>query len=99
MAAAGAARYLCGYLMGRSRKKGTVRDNLGDPRMPRLLVYVARSLTRETLVTMRRLRYVRWYFAALKHRCEVMPRIWPDDELVNIARVAARLDRANGPPG
>jgi hypothetical protein len=97
MTAANASRYLTGYLMGRNRKKGTVRDNLGDPRMPRLLVYVARALTSETKVTMRRLRYARWYFAAARRQCFQFPRLY-GDELFNVARVCALLERANGPP-
>jgi len=97
MSASNAARYLTGYLMGRTRKKGSVRDNLGDPRMPRLLVYVARALTSETKVTMRRLRYARWYFAALRRQCFQFPKLY-GDELFNVARVCALLERANGPP-
>lgn len=35
MTAEAAARYLAGYLLGRSAKKGTIRDNLADERMKR----------------------------------------------------------------
>jgi hypothetical protein len=92
-----ATRYLAGYLLGRSRRKGTVRDNLADPLMPRLIVYVARRLTSETRVTMRRLRYARWYFAALRRRIGVYPQLY-GDELFRVAQVCARLERSNGPP-
>jgi hypothetical protein len=97
MSASNAARYLTGYLMGRSGKKGTVRDNLGDPRMPRLLVYVARALTSETKVTMRRLRYARWYFAAVRRQVFMFPKLY-GDEMFAVARVCALLERATGPP-
>lgn len=39
-----AARYLAGYLLGRSRKKGTIRDNLADPRMPRSLIWITPAI-------------------------------------------------------
>ena len=44
-----------------------------------------------TGVTMRRLRYVRWYFAALAGRCTVMPRLFGQD-VIDVARVAAMLE-------
>lgn len=97
MAPREASRYLVGYLLGRSGKKETVRENIADPRMPRLIVYVARSLTRETLVTMRRLRYARWYFAALGKKLSAYPRAFGDD-LFELARVCAQLEREHGPP-
>lgn len=108
--AAEARRYLVNYLTGRSKKKGSIRDNIQDPRMPRSLWWVTPALTslstneriesmREKLggvvggtgVTMRRLRYVRWYFAALAGRCTVLPRLFGQDVL-DVARVAAQLE-------
>jgi len=44
-----------------------------------------------TGVTMRRLRYVRWYLAALAGRCSVYPRLMGDDRL-EVARVALLLE-------
>lgn len=108
--AAEARRYLVNYLTGRSKKKGSIRDNIQDPRMPRSLWWVTPALTslstneriermREKLggvnggtgVTMRRLRYVRWYFAALTGRCAVFPRLFGQD-ILDVARVAAQLE-------
>lgn len=94
-----AARYLAGYLLGRSRKKGTVRENIADPRMPRSLIWLTPVLTRRTLVTMRRLRYARWYFAALSGRCSIYPELYGDN-LLAVARVTVYLEkqRPNPPP-
>jgi hypothetical protein len=92
-----AARYLAGYLLGRSRKKGTIRDNLGDPRMPKSLIYVSRSLTKITGVTMRRMRVVRWYFAALSGKLAVYPRLY-GEELLAVARAAMLVERNDLPP-
>lgn len=44
MAAAEAARYLAGYLLGRSKKKGSIRENLDDPLMPRSLIWEATAI-------------------------------------------------------
>lgn len=113
MDAAEAARYLAGYLLGRSRRKGTIRANLGDPRMPASLIWMtpaigsisrgarmaawrARLGLREgTGLTMRRLRYARWYLAALKRRVWSYPRL-RGVELIAVAKVAVLLER--GPP-
>ena len=113
MTGAEAARYLAGYLLGRSRRKGTIRDNLADPRMPRSLIWITPAIGsisrgermtawRERLglregtgLTMRRLRYARWYLAALKRRVFVYPRL-VGVERIAVARVAALLER--GPP-
>lgn len=113
MQAAEAARYLAGYLLGRSKRKGTIRDNLGDPRMPSSLIWITPAIGsisrgermvawRERLglragtgVTIRRLRYARWYLAALKHRVDVYPRLRGVERLA-VAKVAALLER--GPP-
>lgn len=108
-----AARYLGGYLLGRSRKKGTIRDNLNDRLMPRLLVWetpaigsISRSermvewqqrlaLRGGTGVTIRRLRYARWYLAALKQKAHY-PKVRRGVEVIAVAKVAALLER--GPP-
>lgn len=110
-----AARYLAGYLLGRSSRKGTIRDNLGDPRMPRSLIWITPVLgslsdgdrmiqmrerlgvKRGTGVTMRRLRYARWYLAALGGRIFPYPRLQGDEALA-VARVAMLLERQHGPP-
>jgi hypothetical protein len=93
-----AASYLAGYLLGRSGRKESIRENIADPRMPRSLIWLTSELTRRTLVTMRRLRYVRWYYAALKGRCQVFPRL-RGQHLVDVAHVASLLEpqRARAP--
>jgi hypothetical protein len=114
MTAAEAARYLAGYLLGRSRRKGTIRDNLADPRMKRYtLIWITPAIGsisrgermtawRERLglregtgLTMRRLRYARWYLACLKRKVHVYPRL-VGVERIAVAKVAALLLR--GPP-
>lgn len=115
MTAREAARYLAGYLLGRSRKKGTIRDNLADPRMPRSLIWITPAigsisrgermvawrerlgLSRGTGLSMRRLRYARWYLAALARRVAVWPRLF-GEEMIAVARCAAMLEREHGPP-
>ena len=115
MQAREAARYLAGYLLGRSKRKGTIRDNLADPRMPRSLIGLTPAIGslregermtawRERLglregtgLTMRRLRYARWYLAALRRRVLVYPRL-EGEELFAVAKVAVLLERGNGPP-
>jgi hypothetical protein len=110
VSAAEARRYLVNYLTGRSKKKGSIRDNISHPRMPRSLWWVTPALTslstneriegmREKLggvvggtgVTMRRLRYVRWVFAAKDGRCSVFPRLFGQD-LLEVALVCAQLE-------
>jgi len=114
MGAAEAARYLAGYLLGRSNRKGTIRDNLADPRMERYsLIWITPAigsisrgermtawrdrlgLRDGTGLTMRRLRYARWYLAALKRKVFVYPRL-VGVERIAVAKVAALLER--GPP-
>ena len=94
-----ASRYLAGYLTGRSKRKEGIRSNIADPRMPRSLIWLTPVLTRVTLVTMRRLRYARWYLAALARRVTVLPVLYGQDA-VDVARVAVRLEgeRRRGPP-
>lgn len=86
-----AADYLASYLTGRSRKKGSIRDNIADPRLPSSLVWVSPKLTKRTLCTMRRLRSVRWYVASLKGRVDVFPRFY-GVRMLEIARLATLLD-------
>lgn len=115
MRAHDAARYLAGYLLGRSKRKGTIRDNLADPRMPFSLIWITPVLAslsssermagmrerlgveRGTGVTMRRLRYARWYLAALNGRCHVYPHLY-GEEMLAVAGVATLLERQHGPP-
>lgn len=40
-----AARYLSSYLTGRSAKKGSIRENIADPIMPRSLIWITPALT------------------------------------------------------
>ncbi len=107
-----ASSYLAGYLLGRSGRKETVRENIADPRMPRSLIWVTPALTSPsgrynkarrilgvagcTFVTMRRLRTVRWYFAVLAGRCEIRPQVWKGRHTV--ARVAALLEPVRARP-
>lgn len=86
MGPADCARYLVGYLLGRSKHKGTIRDNIAHPRMPRSLIWVTPKLTSETLVTMRRMRYVRWAMAALDGRCSILPSL-RGQMLVDVAQL------------
>jgi hypothetical protein len=115
MEAREAARYLAGYLLGRSRKKGTIRANLGDPRMPSSLIWITPAIGsisrgermvawRERLglkegtgLTMRRLRYARWYLAAVQRKVLAYPRLF-GEEMLAVAKVAVLLERSNGPP-
>ncbi len=94
-----AARYLVGYLLGRSSHKSTIRENIADPRMPRQLVWLTPKLTRRTFVTMRRLRYVRWYLAALAGKASILPRgrVFRI-ERVRLARAVTRIAPHRGPP-
>jgi len=113
MEAREASRYLAGYLLGRSKRKGSIRDNLAHPRMPHSLIWITPAigslsehermvgwrerlgLRRGTGLTMRRLRYARWYLAALKGKLYVFPRLIGVERLA-VAGVAAMLER--GPP-
>jgi hypothetical protein len=110
-----AARYLAGYLLGRSKHKGTIRDNLADKRMPFSLIWITPVLAslsssermaamrerlgveRGTGVTMRRLRYARWYLAALRGKCHVYPELY-GEEMLAVAGVVVLLERGNAPP-
>jgi hypothetical protein len=71
-----AARYLANYLAGRTGKKGTIRDNIADPRLPRSLLWLTPKLTRRTFVTMRTVRRARHLWAAAAGKCD--PPRWRD---------------------
>jgi hypothetical protein len=46
MSGADAARYLANYITGRNpRKKASIRENIGDPTMPRSLIWLTPALT------------------------------------------------------
>jgi hypothetical protein len=100
--ASDASRYLVGYLMGRSKHKNTIRENISDPRMPRQLIWLTPTLTRVTFCTMRRLRVLRWYLAALRGKAPILPRLY-GDEFYKVARAATYLravvDLARPPNG
>ncbi len=81
-----AARYLANYLTGRTSKKGSIRENISDPNLPRSLLWLTPRLTRETMVTMRTVRRARLVWAAWEGYCQV-PR-WSGG-LVEAVRVAA----------
>jgi len=79
-----AARYLASYLAGRTSKKGSIRENIADPRLPLSLLWLTPKLTRQTLVTMRTLRRARHLWAHLDGRCELP--VWSGyDEAVRVA--------------
>ncbi len=100
-----AARYLVGYLLGRSKRKTGIRENIADARMPRSLIWLTPDLTigplvagrrtGGTLCTMRRLRYARWYFAAFSGRSSQWPCL-RGQVAVDIARVVTLLERQRG---
>lgn len=87
-----ASQYLTSYLLGRRGKKASIRENIADPRMPRSLLWMSPVLTRATKVTMRRLRYARWFLAALNGNCTVYPKLEGDDAY-DTARAAVALQR------
>ena len=90
---ADAARYLVGYLQGRSKHKGTIRDNIAHPRMPRQLIWLTPTLTAVTFCTMRRLRTLRWYLAALRGKAPIAPRLYAG-EMYKVARAATYVKAA-----
>jgi hypothetical protein len=54
-----AAACLSGYLVSGKGRKASLRENVQDPDLPRLLVFVGRGLRRRTGCTMRNLRLAR----------------------------------------
>jgi hypothetical protein len=97
MPAGSAARYLTGYLLGRSRHKHGIRENIADPRLPKLLVWVSPTLTRVSGVTMRSLRRARHVWAATKGGCPP-PRWSSVTEAVKIAAVFRSVYQDRAPP-
>lgn len=93
-----AARYIAGYLTGRSKKKSSIRDNISHPRMPTSLLWVSPVLTRQTGCTMRRFRYVRWFVAWRADRVDVGPGL-RGLLLVDVAHLAALIRRRMGRVG
>lgn len=89
---AAAAKYLAGYLGGRVRRKGSIRENISHPRMPRSLLWITPRLTRTTLCTMRRLRYAGWYFAVCRGYGNVVPRLY-GEIAVEVAKLVTLLER------
>ena len=59
-----AAAYLSGYFVKGKGRKASLTDNVRDPDLPRLLVFVGRSLTARTACTMRNLRLSRRLWAS-----------------------------------
>lgn len=85
-----AARYLSGYLLGRSKRKGSIRENLADPHLPRALLWLTPKLTAITKVTIRRLRYAYWTLAAMRHG-GTRPNIFSRAERRAVALVVRQL--------
>jgi hypothetical protein len=59
-----AAAYLSSYFARGRGKKATITENVLDPDLPRLVVFIGRDLTRQTGCTMRSLRNARRLWAA-----------------------------------
>jgi hypothetical protein len=87
-----AAAYLSGYFVKGKGRKASLTENVQDADLPRLLVFIGRSLTVRTGCTMRNLRLARRLWAA---RQGIAP--WPslDYELwLALAHVLDRRQRA-----
>ena len=59
-----AAAYLSGYFVKGKGRKATLTENVQDGDLPRLIVFVGRSLTAKTACTMRNLRLARRLWAS-----------------------------------
>ena len=59
-----AAAYLSGYFVKGKGRKASLTENVQDPDLPRLLVFIGRGLTAETGCTMRNLRLARRLWAS-----------------------------------
>jgi hypothetical protein len=59
-----AAAYLSGYFVKGKGRKASLTENVQDPDLPRLLVFVGRGLTAKTACTMRNLRLARRLWAS-----------------------------------
>ena len=59
-----AAAYLSGYFVKGKGRKASLTENVQDPDLPRLLVFVGRGLTAKTACTMRNLRFARRLWAS-----------------------------------
>jgi hypothetical protein len=98
-----AAGYVAEYLTGRQRRararKTTIRENIANPRMPRSLLWISPNMTRVTKVTMRTLRYVGWYYGALRGTCQLLPRLF-GEKIVAVATALTYLESTGlrGPP-
>lgn len=88
-----AAAYLSGYFVKGKGRKASLTDNVQDADLPRLLVYVGRSLTKTTGCTMRNLRVARRLWAA---RAGIAPR--PEMTYDEWLAAAHLLDRSCADP-
>ena len=75
-----AAAYLSGYFVKGKGRKATLTENVQDPDLPRLLVFVGRKLTTRTGCTMRNLRVARRLWAS-RERQAVPPSVTLDEWL------------------
>ena len=88
-----AAAYLSAYFVKGKGRKASITDNVQDPDLPRLLVFIGRHLTARTACTMRNLRSARRLWAS---REGLAPR--PDVTFEEWLAVAYLLDsRRRGP--
>lgn len=74
-----AAAYLSAYLVRGKGRKASLTENVQDPDLPRLLVFMGRSLTARTACTMRNLRLARRLWASregLARRPDVTYQEW-----------------------
>lgn len=60
----GTAAYLSSYFVNGKGSKAALTENVQDPDLPRLLVFIGRGLTAQTACTMRNLRLARRLWAS-----------------------------------
>jgi hypothetical protein len=97
---AAAGYYLAGYLVGGRGHKPQIREAVRSApatRLPAVLVYVSRTLTQVTGLTMRNLRRVRHVIAASKGLCP-----WPEwqsvEEFLAVKQLVRRIFGERAPP-
>jgi hypothetical protein len=93
MAAKRAAAYLSSYFVTGKQDKATLSDNAKDPNLPRLLIWLAPTITRQTGITMRSRRRCRQLWAV---RTGLLPPpSWSGIDLARAILVAGRGRRSH----
>jgi hypothetical protein len=92
-----AGAYLSSYFIGRKGRKASITENVLAGDLPRLVVYVARSLTQETHCTMRNLRNARTVWAWLSGLIDEPRHLNDWDELVAVCLLDRLPVPARGP--